>query len=442
MALLSGQLGAGRFRNERRIFKFPGSHSWTVPSGVTQVFAFVIGAGGGGTNGNDGAQSGGAGGGYAHGVISGLTPGATVTCTVGQGGNGSGNAPSTSYTSGTASSFGSYLTGNGGERGQISMSVSDSSTSEGGTASTSGVSEAFTATGGHGGINGSSSTNSPHGFGGGASGSPFGTPKGFKSQDTTHPYKPIVTGGMGWHGTEKRVYIPQRGSVPICVMGACGMGGHGDMQLYNSYYDGLTTYNTEGPKGGPGMRGAKGGRGCISAGDCITYGHWGYGSNHTYSTQQRVFQPSSVAAGPQAGGQAEHGESFDWWFPWEMDGGGGGGFSGGPANNNSYRTYPMTAGHGGNGSGGGPMNAMARLAAGTGSTIQWNTNTFEWSACAGNGGFGGGGGGAFSSINNSYFHLNGGDGGVGGGGGSTCFYPSSRRYRAGNGGDGIVVIYW
>ena len=136
MALLSGQLGAGRFRNERRIYKFPGAQNFTVPAGVTQVFAFVIGGGGGGRNGNDGAHSGGAGGGYAHGVISGLTPGATISCTVGQGGNGDGNSPSTSSSNGSASSFGSYLTGNGGEKGQTNMSVSDSSTSDGGTAST------------------------------------------------------------------------------------------------------------------------------------------------------------------------------------------------------------------------------------------------------------------------------------------------------------------
>ena len=52
-------------------------------------------------------------------------------------------------------------------------------------------------------------------------------------------------------------------------------------------------------------------------------------SNQTQSSQFYAYQSNSINSGPQAGGQAESGESLDWWFPWEMDGGGGGGVSGG-----------------------------------------------------------------------------------------------------------------
>ena len=95
-----------------------GTHTWHIPQGVTKVFAFVIGAGGGGYAYNDYYSSkiyqGGKGGGYAHGVISGLTPGNTITITVGLGGKGYNRMHSGSGTAGGNSSFGSYLTGNGG----------------------------------------------------------------------------------------------------------------------------------------------------------------------------------------------------------------------------------------------------------------------------------------------------------------------------------------
>ena len=435
MALLSGQLGTGRFRNERRVFKFPGAHTWTIPTGVTQVFAFVIGGGGGGDGASYYINSGGAGGGYAHGIISGLTPGNTITCTVGQGGTGGSDATGQSSSDGTASSFGSYLTGGGGEKAQKSITNNSSTSSDGGAGSTSGVSEAFTATGGKGGINGAGGNNSPGAFGGGGSGSPFGTPGTMKCTSSTSSSKPFCTGGMGWHGSTKTFQIPQRSNGPGMSLGACGMGSHGQVSYVSPFYDGYAMYNYEGPQGGPGMRGAKGGKGGINAGDSVYYQY--RNSNQTQASVMKQYQSNSVNSGTQPGAQAESGESLDWWFPWEMDGGGGGGVSGGISNNNSYRSYNIHAGHGGNGSGGGPMSYQGRSSSGN-----WNTNTFEWSGTAGNGGFGGGGGGAMSNVSQGYFHPEAGHGGVGGGGGSCASQNNSIRWSAGYGGDGIVVIYW
>ena len=43
------QGGSGLYMRERRFFFDPNNtFSWTVPAGVTKIFAFVIGAGGGG----------------------------------------------------------------------------------------------------------------------------------------------------------------------------------------------------------------------------------------------------------------------------------------------------------------------------------------------------------------------------------------------------------
>lgn len=417
----------------------PGSYTWTIPPGVTSVFAFVIGGGGGGDWGTVyRTHSGGAGGGYAQGVISGLTPGNTITCTVGQGGLGRIPSLGQSAANGSASSFGSYLTGNGGEKGQTNMTNSDSATSDGGTASTSGATEVFTATGGHGGINGGSSNMCAFGFGGGASGSPFGTPKGFKYTGTSNTYRVGCTGGMGWHGSERKFRVPQNSSyAPSVVMGACGMGGHGHLQYFTNSNQGYANSNFEGPGGGPGLHGAKGGRGGISVSDPCYYIEQTQGA----SAAARYYQSRDGFAGPQPGALAEHGDSLDWWFPWEMDGGGGGSVVGQAAFASSYRAFALHAGHGGNGSGGGAVNAIGEKANSGITTSDWGTY-HEWSSTGGNGGFGGGGGGGYSSHNNSYFHCIAGNGGVGGGGGSLAGNGTSCQLSCGYGGDGFVAIYY
>jgi hypothetical protein len=78
-------------------FQTAGSHSWTVPAGVTSVSIQVIGAGGGG-GGGTGSQGGhgGGGGGYINAQNIPFTPGQTFTMSVGTRGNGgSTNNPGT-----------------------------------------------------------------------------------------------------------------------------------------------------------------------------------------------------------------------------------------------------------------------------------------------------------------------------------------------------------
>ncbi|HOZ92847.1 MAG TPA: hypothetical protein PK242_02110, partial [Ottowia sp.] len=73
-------------------FTTPGSHSWTVPPGVTHIRVQALGGGGGGGDGvaNDGqSASGGPGGLVTSGNLS-VTPGQTLTIVVGGGGGASG----------------------------------------------------------------------------------------------------------------------------------------------------------------------------------------------------------------------------------------------------------------------------------------------------------------------------------------------------------------
>lgn len=97
---------------------FLSSGTFTVPSGITSVFVRVWGAGGGGRGGTriplGGAGSGGSGG-YVEAAVTGLTPGASITVTVGTGGNGS--SGNTTAGSGGTSSFGTFASSTGGAGG-------------------------------------------------------------------------------------------------------------------------------------------------------------------------------------------------------------------------------------------------------------------------------------------------------------------------------------
>lgn len=112
--------GSGAGFGSRQIFSSAGSASFTVPAGVTRIFAQVWGGGGGGgscvTN---GAGGGGGGGGYSEKIITGLTPGATIAVTVGAGGAG-GVANGSAGSSGSASSLGAHCSATGGGGGAAS----------------------------------------------------------------------------------------------------------------------------------------------------------------------------------------------------------------------------------------------------------------------------------------------------------------------------------
>jgi hypothetical protein len=92
---------------------FTASGSFTVPAGVTQIEVEAWGGGAGSYASTSGNPAGGAGaGGYARKRITGLAPGQVIAVTVGAGG--SAGATGTAPTPGTASSFGGFITANGG----------------------------------------------------------------------------------------------------------------------------------------------------------------------------------------------------------------------------------------------------------------------------------------------------------------------------------------
>jgi len=90
------------------VFNSAGSATWTCPTGVTSVYAFVVGGGGGGSN--DGANGAvGGPGGYGWGIYT-VVPGTAYALTVANGGGGSTGIAG----GGGTSSFASFLSCTGG----------------------------------------------------------------------------------------------------------------------------------------------------------------------------------------------------------------------------------------------------------------------------------------------------------------------------------------
>ena len=94
---------------------FTASGGFTVPNGVTAARVTVLGAGGGGGYHASMPSGGGGAGGRAVGIVGNLMPGSVIAVTVGAGGN----APASpgNGTNGGQSSFGGYMTANGGGGG-------------------------------------------------------------------------------------------------------------------------------------------------------------------------------------------------------------------------------------------------------------------------------------------------------------------------------------
>ena len=131
----------------------------------------------------------------------------------------------------------------------------------------------------------------------------------------------------------------------------------------------------------------------------------------------------------------------NWWFPWEIDGGGGSGHVTSDLGTNNQGTFQLQgiAGNGGPGAGGG------------GAFFNREDFNMGYYLQGGDGGFGGGGGGTYNWYRNangqSVCAQKGGDGGIGGGGGAVSGYNNQDSTtwiscRAGDGGKGIVAVYW
>ena len=445
----------GLFKRDRRIFDQRGTFTFTIPDGVTQIWAFVIGAGGGASTGNnydEGLLTGGAGGGYTSGIISGLTPGNTLDITVGAGGVGkvqSDSGTTDAAAGGDSTVVGgstTYLLGEGGAAGNAQITgatnivgAKGEGKGGGGQAQSTSVTNVYAAAGGGSGTTViTSSTNNTIGThmnlagGGGASGSPFGT--GMNGGKFVFVYGSRIAGGGGGWTQKDYQHLTSTYQVPSLNSWSAISGANGTLSFpgYGSHQPPKFFYNensgeavTNSMWGGRG-RTAKGG---ISLTECtidkVAEGTGGqYGNNYVtnyYPLMEKI-----------------HGEDANpnWWFPWEIDGGGGGGAS-------LYETnqLPFVGGNGASGGGGGGVSC---------DNYDSQTN-LKAMMHGGDGGFGGGGGAMMANIEQeeeAYFNADmvfvGGRGGNGGGGGA-CVAPRGGGHYlgiGGEGGDGCVGLYW
>ena len=122
----------------RNIIVFKSNTYWTVPTDISTIWVTVVGGGGGGGGTAKNRGCGGGGGGAAsvlHHMLN-VTPGAQIQITIGTGGTGGQN--DTNPTAGGLSSFGTYITCNGGGRG---YNGSGGAAASGGVAGTSNISD-------------------------------------------------------------------------------------------------------------------------------------------------------------------------------------------------------------------------------------------------------------------------------------------------------------
>lgn len=182
-----------------KVYDRNGSYTFTVPTGVTEIYVAVFGAGGSGGLASSGNTTGGGGGGFAGGFLS-VSEGAEYAVTVGKGGLRD-NTNSSDGNDGGTSSFGTFLTATGGKGG--TYTASGTGTNYGGLGgtgtATADVINASTASGGRGGdAYYIANTKNLCYTGGGASGSPLGD--GGRGGDiySMKSGGDTFTGGGGW----------------------------------------------------------------------------------------------------------------------------------------------------------------------------------------------------------------------------------------------------
>lgn len=217
------------------LFDFnPGTRSWTVPDGVTQIRVFVVGAGGSSTT-----QSM-AGGGYSEKLIT-VTPGTTYTYTVGA----PGALVAAPGGTGGTSSFGGLVSATGGSKASAGVGIGGDTNTEGGLG---GASAAVQGSQGGGGAAG-------HRFGNGAAGQPteYGNPViggGFSGT----PFSFVDGWGIGLLPGDSTPGGYGVGGANTAGMGSGGLGGGA----------GRTSYATGGVGGGgSGVGNSMGGPGLV-----------------------------------------------------------------------------------------------------------------------------------------------------------------------------------
>jgi len=233
--------------------------SWTIPAGVTQIWALVVGSGGGGGGCATGGNTGGGGGGAGQVLETWFTISGDTSLNI-------------TVPAGGAGGVGSGATGSNGSNGSAATIV-------GNTTSTTYA----TAAGGGGGA-GSSTSNSPNnGASGGGQGSDGATAQGGgggagapASQTTGFPFS-LVSTNPGGGGSPTTLTITgfaggSRSAGNVAGMGVNrfgrnlgGGGGGSDASIATSYGGGTRSNNATGGNGGANTGGGGGGTNSASA---------------------------------------------------------------------------------------------------------------------------------------------------------------------------------
>ena len=326
------------------------SRDWTCPEGIinNQIHVRLFGGGGGACywTTSDQPHCPGGGGGYmTTGVVENIAPGAVIPITIGAGGIGA-DRSSHSFTNGGATSFGTYLSADGGlsggrsysedETGQISVTINYRAGGDGGTGG-----------GGYAGDGSGSSYakggNASYGGGGGGSGNRNSIQNNSGGNGGTHG------GGGGGGSGECDAYTvdqsPKGGNG-----GMYGGGGGGGARDDNFAILGGQggTYGGNGGDGGSSSYATAGSAGTNTIGLDIEY--TGEGLAGTFTPNNRRCGGSG---GGGYGGNGGSSGNRDTSSNAEYCGGGGGGGYGGNGGNGGGSSYSNRYGRGSGGGGGG-----------------------------------------------------------------------------------------
>jgi len=260
----------------QQLFTTPGTTSWTVPVGVTEVSAVVVGGGGGGAGGGSFGNGNGGGGGGAGGLAYGtftVTPGESLTIIVGSagaGGAGDWSSPTNGANGGNSQvkrSTTVLLQGSGGLGGLFNMAAQTDGVGRGGGGSTGTERD-----GGGSGGGGEGVWNQSGGGGGGAGGYSGNGGASRHAGYTDNSGFDGSGGGGGGGGTGQSPGRPgaSGGGVGLLGEGSSGSGGTAGASSYAGGHGGLG--------GSGGGDGSVGNISTHNAGNAGAYGGGGGGA--------------------------------------------------------------------------------------------------------------------------------------------------------------------